>query len=90
MPAPKYALSYALGAGARSFCGICLVSLFRGHKKKTAQPCGRAVLEIGNPIILQLLNAYVTDLQAITVTQETNAALLVEQAWVVQIGRAHV
>ena len=35
--------------------------------------------------LLQLLNAYVTDLQAITVTQETDTALLVEETWVVQV-----
>lgn len=35
--------------------------------------------------LLQLLNAYVTDLQAITVTQETDTTLLVEETWVVQV-----
>ena len=54
-------------------------------QKKTARPIGRAVYIIGINPILQLLNAYVTDLQTITVAQETDTALLVEETWVVQV-----
>ena len=85
MPAPKYALFLCSGRrGEELFWALVSYPFSEDTKKRLPSLAAEQSSKSGIRL-LQLLNAYVTDLQAITVTQETDTALLVEETWVVQV-----